>query len=143
MTHNLCNAILMTKQIPAFAPVINHIALYVSNINRSTLFYRDVLGFGQVAEPFKDGNYAWFSIGFQLNLHLIAGAAKVKDHHINTHLAFSVSSLGDFMAHLDALNILYRSAEDEYKKFSVRPDGARQIFLQDPDGYWLEINDCS
>jgi len=23
----------------------------------------------------------------------------------------------------------------------VRPDGVRQIYFQDPDGYWLEVND--
>ena len=24
---------------------------------------------------------------------------------------------------------------------SVRGDGVRQIYVQDPDGYWIEVND--
>ena len=24
----------------------------------------------------------------------------------------------------------------------VRSDGVRQIFIQDPDGYWIEVNDA-
>jgi hypothetical protein len=25
---------------------------------------------------------------------------------------------------------------------SIRPDGVKQAWLQDPDGYWVEINDA-
>jgi lactoylglutathione lyase len=25
----------------------------------------------------------------------------------------------------------------------VRSDGVKQIFVQDPDGYWIEINDAA
>ena len=27
-------------------------------------------------------------------------------------------------------------------KVTTRPNGAKQIWLQDPDGYWIEINDA-
>ena len=26
---------------------------------------------------------------------------------------------------------------------NVRPDGMRAVFVQDPNGYWIEINDFS
>jgi catechol 2,3-dioxygenase-like lactoylglutathione lyase family enzyme len=26
-------------------------------------------------------------------------------------------------------------------KINIRPDGIKQIYVQDPDGYWIEIND--
>jgi len=56
------------------------------------------------------------------------------------HVAFRVASLSDFIAHLDAAQIPYRDF-DGNKKITLRPDGIHQIYLQDPDGYWLEVND--
>jgi lactoylglutathione lyase len=26
-------------------------------------------------------------------------------------------------------------------KVTDRPDGVHQVYLQDPDGYWIEVND--
>lgn len=28
------------------------------------------------------------------------------------------------------------------REIQTRPDGVQQIFVQDPDGYWIEINDA-
>jgi lactoylglutathione lyase len=51
-----------------------------------------------------------------------------------------VASLDVFMAHLDALHVKYANFAGD-AKVTARPDGIKQIYFQDPDGYWIEVND--
>ena len=39
------------------------------------------------------------------------------------------------------MNIKYGNWKGDSKEPQVRPDGIKQVYLQDPDGYWIEIND--
>jgi lactoylglutathione lyase len=118
---------------------LNHIALYVVDLQKSADFYKNALLLPELAEPFKDGKHVWLRIGPHSQLHIIQGN-KVQEHDINTHLAFSVKDLPKFMAHLDKLGVHYGSWKSEPGKTTPRPDGVQQIYLQDPDGFWLEVN---
>jgi len=44
------------------------------------------------------------------------------------------------MTHLDQMHVKYRNFKGD-GKISARPDGIKQIYFQDPDGYWIEVND--
>jgi len=56
--------------------------------------------------------------------------------------AFEIlSSVEEFSKHLDAMNIKYGNWAQTSKDPQVRPDGIKQVYLQDPDGYWIEVND--
>ncbi len=120
--------------------LLNHIALYVVDLQKSADFYKNVLLLPELPEPFKDGKHVWLRIGPHSQLHIIQGN-KAQDHDINTHLAFSVKDLPKFMAHLDKLGVRYGSWKSEPGKTTPRPDGVKQIYLQDPDNFWLEVND--
>jgi lactoylglutathione lyase len=119
--------------------LLNHIALYVVDLQKSADFYKNALRLPELPEPFKDGKHVWLRIGPHSQLHIIQGN-KVQEHDINTHLAFSVKDLPKFMAHLDKLGVRYGSWKSEPGKTTPRPDGVQQIYLQDPDGFWLEVN---
>ena len=56
-------------------------------------------------------------------------------------MAFSVASVDRFIQHLDAVGQKYGNWNISAKSIQLRPDGIKQIYLQDPDGYWIEIND--
>jgi lactoylglutathione lyase len=130
-----------THTAAAQGPVgLNHIALYVVDLQKSSSFYKDALMLPEIPEPFKDGKHVWLRIGPHSQLHIIQGN-KVQEHDINTHLAFSVKNLAKFMEHLDKLNVRYGSWKGEAKQTTPRPDGVKQIYLQDPDGFWVEVND--
>ena len=129
------------QNAPAQSPtLLNHIALYVVDLPKSAAFYKDVLQLPEIPEPFKDGKHVWLRIGPHSQLHLIQGN-KAQDHDINTHLAFSVRNLAKFMEHLDKLNVRYGNWKGEVKQITPRPDGVKQVYLQDPDNFWLEVND--
>lgn len=120
---------------------LNHIAIYVVNLQTSTAFYRDIVGLDTIPEPFHDGKHTWFSIGAEGHLHVISGAAAPAVHEKNAHLCFSVASITDFINTLDKNNIEYENWAGQKKSVTNRVDGIKQIWFKDPDGYWIEIND--
>ena len=123
------------------SPVLNHIALYVVDLQKSTEFYRDVLQIDTIPEPFHDGKHTWFRIGEHSQLHIISGAAAVTMHEKSSHLCFSVPSMDAFIKRLDQRRLDYTNWAGTAKAPTLRVDGVKQIYLQDPDGYWIEIND--
>lgn len=123
-------------------PVLNHIALYVFDLKKSTEFYRDVLQLDVIPEPFKDGKHTWFKLGEYSQLHLIEGATQILPHEKSSHLCFSVKSLKEFITLLDKREIERVNMKGDSRAPTLRPDGVSQIYFQDPDGYWLEVNDA-
>jgi lactoylglutathione lyase len=123
-------------------PVVNHIAVYVYNLHESTHFYKDIIGLGTIPEPFHDGKHTWLNIGDNAALHLIEGAHSITEHDKNSHICFSVTDLKSFMGMLDKNNIEYGNWAGQKQTFTLRPDGVKQIYFKDPDGYWIEVNDA-
>ena len=121
-------------------PLLNHIAIYVNDLKTSTDFYKDIIGLEIMDEPFKDGRHTWFTLGMQGQVHLISGAKKGMEQIKDRHLCFSVPSIEEFIEKLDKNHIIYTNWKGDAKAPTVRPDGVKQIYFQDPDGYWIEIN---
>ena len=124
-------------------PVFNHLALYVTDLQKSTVFYRDVVGLDTVPEPFHDGRHTWFSIGPTGHLHVIAGAASAAPHAKDNHLCFSVPSVEAFLGRLNKASIPYEDWPGKPQSVTTRVDGVKQIYFKDPDGYWIEVNDAA
>ena len=120
---------------------INHIALYVFDLEKSRNFYEKVVQLTWIKNPFNDGLHEWFSIGDAAQLHLIKGAKEVTEHIKNSHVCFSVASVDDFIINLKKNGIGYTNWPGEADAVTVRPDGIKQIYFKDPDGYWIEVND--
>ena len=121
-------------------PRFNHLTVYVTDLARGAEFYKKVMLLDTIPEPFHDNRHAWFKITEHGQLHVVSGAKEDVAHDVNIHLAFSVASLPDFMKHLDAMGIKYGNFAGEPNKIAVRPDKIEQIYLQDPDGYWIEVD---
>jgi lactoylglutathione lyase len=121
--------------------VLNHIALYVVDLKISTAFYQNIIRLDTIPEPFHDGRHTWFSIGLQGHLHVISGAKSKEPHDKNSHLCFSVPSVEAFIPTLVKNNIPYENWAGQKTAVTNRVDGVKQIYFQDPDGYWVEIND--
>ena len=121
---------------------LNHVAFYVLNLKTSTDFYRNIVGLDTIPEPFHDGHHTWFLIGPKSHLHIISGATEKTPHDKNTHLCFTVPSVEAFVPILKKNNIPYENWAGEKSAITLRVDGVKQVYFQDPDGYWLEINDA-
>jgi len=132
------NTVHAQNQTPA---VLNHIAVYVSDLKASTDFYGEVFNLVKTPEPFKDGKHTWFTLGTAGNLHLIQGEKAKSQYDKNEHLCFSVPSIDDFIQKLNSKKIQFESWIGEPSKFTLRVDGIKQVYFKDPDGHWLEVND--
>jgi len=119
----------------------NHLAIFVYDLGASTAFYRNVMQLEPIPEPFHDNKHAWFRIGEHGQLHIISGNQKEQTHIKDTHLAFSIFSVEEFMKHLDKEKISYTNWVGDIRSAGSRIDGVKQIYFQDPDGYWIEVND--
>jgi lactoylglutathione lyase len=122
-------------------PQADHIALYVKDLKTSADFYENVMLLKVIPEPFHDGKHVWLRTGEHTRLHLIQGAAEITEHDINSHFAYTVPNLLEFTKHLDALHVKYGNWKQDSKTPQLRPDGVKQVYLQDPDNIWIEVND--
>jgi lactoylglutathione lyase len=114
----------------------------VQNLRASAEFYAHVIGLDTIPEPFHDGKHAWFSLGAGVSLHVIEGAEQKRDYYKNQHTCLSVPSVDDFVAKLKASQLTWEDRDGVREAITTRVDGVKQIWLQDPDGYWIEINDA-
>jgi lactoylglutathione lyase len=123
--------------------MLNHTAIYVIDVKKSAGFYQNIIGLDTVPEPFHDGKHAWFSTAPGIMLHVIQGAAEKKEYYKNQHTCFSVASLEAFTVMLKKNNIPWEDRDGAKNAITTRVDGVKQLWLQDPDGYWIEINDAT
>lgn len=119
----------------------NHIAVHVSDLKESMAFYQTMLNLQEIEEPFKDGIHAWYDIGGGTALHLIERVDTPTEISKTNHLCFSMKDMDSFIERLKKANYPFEDWPGEKGKITTRVDGIRQIYIQDPDGYWLEIND--
>ena len=121
----------------------DHAGLQVRDLEKSVAFYR-ALGLHRLDDPFKDNAHIWLSLGGDHALHLLAGAPPADAHRaMDVHLALRGRSIEDIVTILNRLSVPYFNSKQVPQTITTRADGVRQIYLQDPDGYWLEINDAA
>ena len=113
----------------------NHVALHVKDIAASTKFYRDVMGLEPVAVPDSlKAIRSWFKLGTDQQIHLLAGRDfDVKNDRNGSHFALFVTSITDAEKYLTQHKMSFHK--------QVRFDGAVQIYVSDPDGYLIELNE--
>ena len=112
---------------------LNHIALHVSNLESSKKFYGDLLGLEKIKRPNFDFPGEWYRLGNSQELHLIAGRIdKVNSSTRGNHFALGVKSMDDTEKFLKERGLNHTPRQ-------TRPDGAYQIYCEDPDGYWIEF----
>lgn len=113
----------------------NHFAIEVKDLDRSIQFYREILKFEMLPRPAFDFAGAWFDIGLGQQIHLIenktlkitfAGSRAL-------HFAFEVIDLVAVKIYLMEKGV------EITKDIKKRPDGVLQMFVKDPDGYYLEF----
>lgn len=121
----------------------NHVALYVTDVNRSAAFYRKMFHLDTTKIPNPGQHVKWLKMGRYLQLHLIEGKKEDLTIAQNNHIAFSVQSLSDFIQVLKKENIYFEGQQGSAGTFVVRADGVKQIYLKDPDGYMIEVNDAA
>ena len=112
---------------------LNHVAIHVSDVEKSCQFYRDILRLTPIPRPAFTFPGAWFRLGASQELHIIGERiGPVVSHNRGNHFALRVDDLDGWERHVDA-------AGADHLPRKRRPDGAWQLFLRDPDGHVIEL----
>jgi len=120
---------------------LNHIALLVRDLEESANFYTSIPGISEVPNPMGGTHIRWFEYANGQRFHMQAGDIAATHVEKNTHFAFSADDFDAVLAQLKAKGLAFSDFKGTTGAVNVRPDGMRAVFLQDPNGYWLEIND--
>tara|TARA_Y100001963_G_scaffold153123_1_gene239225 strand:+ start:619 stop:873 length:255 start_codon:yes stop_codon:yes gene_type:complete len=73
-------------------------------------------------------------------LHLIPRPSFEIKINKAVHFALSTPNLEKVVFDLKNLNIEFSDWKDVPNKIYIRKDGIKQIYFQDPNGYWIELN---
>lgn len=118
----------------------DHIAISVKDVNRSADFYMKILRLPEITNRSKIEGVRWFVLGDKRELHLISVIRENVKINKAVHLGLSSSKFDDFLKVLQANKIPYSDWPGKSGTVNIRADGIRQVFFQDLDGYWVEVN---
>ncbi len=128
---------------PQFNFTFNHLALSVKDVDVSAEFYKKVFQLPEITNRTKIEGIRWISMGENKELHLISIIKEPITLNKAIHLSLSTDKIEAFEKRLIELNIPYSDWLGKASTVNVRADGVKQIYFQDPDGYWIEINNIS
>jgi glyoxylase I family protein len=117
---------------------IHHISLNVTNLERSTHFYCELLGFIVIDRPPIQSQGIWLGIGHSgQQIHLIVHEqATLRSRSIDpldNHFAILVNDYKQTIEWLQSSNIPYIARPNS-------PAGYNQIFIEDPDHNMIEFD---
>lgn len=120
----------------------DHVTLIVEDVAASREFYVGKLGFRDATRPDFDFPGGWFQLGSTM-IHVtlesdLAGLAGWGDRNVVSisrghHIAYTTPDFESALAAIERLDIEIADGP------KVRPDGARQVYIYDPDRHVIEI----
>jgi catechol 2,3-dioxygenase-like lactoylglutathione lyase family enzyme len=117
---------------------LNHVSVVARDLERSTRFYGDLFDFEAIPTPNFDFEAQWLEMGDGRQLHLFDLESDIPKYH---HFGVTVADLEAVYYEAKDRGILtdFSDAEDSYQLYSL-PDGAVQMYVEDPAGNVIEVN---
>jgi catechol 2,3-dioxygenase-like lactoylglutathione lyase family enzyme len=117
----------------------DHVALSVSDVDRSREFYEAVFGMKNITDRTPVPGVRWLSMPGGGELHLLAIVDGPVQVNQAVHISVKTDDFDSLVDILDARNIEYTTWLGTERGFTITDSGTRQLYLQDPDGYWIEV----
>ena len=84
--------------------------------------------------------HRWFKLNDGFEIHLVSSSEKVAEKNKNNHLAIEIDNIKTIISYLKEKRIDYYDWYGNLNQVQERFDGVLQIYLEDPEGNWIEIN---
>lgn len=120
---------------------LDHVSLLVRSLEKSEAFYTGVMGFEPIFNGTHQPNIRWYGIGGVTALHITEADFGRTHLEKQTHFAVHVEDFEGFVSGLRDKGVSFYDWPGNENSVTGRPDGFRQIYVRDPDGYVVEIND--
>lgn len=138
----LCTTLLQAQDSATSKFSFNHLALSVKDVNRSAEFYNKVLQLPEIVNRTKIEGIRWFVLADGKELHLISIIKEPIVVNKALHIGLSTKNIDAFVKRLETLKIPFSDWPGKPNTVNLRTDGIKQIYFQDPDGYWVEVNNA-
>ena len=133
-----CSMLLQAQD--TFNFTFNHVALSVKDVQVSADFYKKVLRLTEITNRTGNNTRRWFSLGENKELHLISDLNEPVTINKAVHLALTTKNFDAFVNRLREMKIKFSDWPGTPDVVNIRADGIKQVFFQDIDGYWIEVN---
>lgn len=129
------------------ALALHHVAVIVTDLERSAAFYRELFGLRPIDRPPFSIPGRWLGVGpLQVHLTVHPGGtfrtAPAIDND-DTHFAFNTNDFEGFIRAATAMGFREDAAEDDPMRMINRRQGIAgfpQVYLMDPDRNIIEVN---
>jgi glyoxylase I family protein len=118
---------------------LSHVSITVTDVEKAREFYTGVLGFTEIPRPAFDFPGIWYSLGGDLQLHIILNDQLVRPAVEREkiiarypHFAVWTDDCDETAQKINALGLTTRDVISG-------PTGLRQVFVKDPDGNMVEF----
>ena len=119
--------------------ILSHVSITVTDVTKARDFFTGVLGFEEIPRPAFDFPGIWYSLGGDLQLHLILNdqlvrpaAEREKIVARYPHFALWTEDVDGTARRFEELGLICRDVISG-------PTGLRQLFIKDPDGNMIEF----
>ncbi|MEX2222067.1 MAG: VOC family protein [Candidatus Rokuibacteriota bacterium] len=119
--------------------ILSHVSITVTDVTKARDFYTGVLGFPEIPRPAFDFPGIWYSLGGDLQLHIILNdqlvrAAAEREQIVARypHFALWTEDVDGTARRFEELGLVCRDVISG-------PTGLRQLFVKDPDGNMIEF----
>ena len=73
-------------------------------------------------------------------MHLVSILKEPVTINKAVYFALTSANFDAFVKTLETINVIYTDWPGAQNKITKRADEIKQIYFQDPDGYWIEVN---